>query len=380
MSKKGKRSKIVSVIIMMAIAGAAGYLAASLGIGAASAIPKIVLLSLFLLFVPAFFLVVGFHEGGHALAGIWVNFDFRMYVIGPFMWEKEETGWKFKWNKNVNTSGGMVLCLPTESENLKNRFSVYAAGGPLASLLLAVIAYSLFNLILPPSISKQVVLLTLAYLLFLIAFLSSIIFIATSLPFHFGGFSSDGARILHLQQGGDKARFELLILKIMSSSAGGMRPSLLNSTELEEAQVLAKKLNAPFGVYLHSYFHQACWDKGDLEAAEKHLMNYISEIESIPDGIRSAVWLDAAFFYAHAKKDIDQAIHYWNQFKPSAIIPKAQILATEAAISSLKNEKENSLLKIENAVKELVNMIDRGVAISLRDKLNLMRIQNSKGQ
>lgn len=362
---------------MMAISGTAGYLAASLGIEAASALPKIVLLSLIILFVPAFFFVIGFHEGGHALAGIWVKFDFRMYVVGPFMWEKEEIGWKFKWNKNVNISGGMVVCLPTGIENIKNRFSVYAGGGPLASLLLTGLAYSLFKFTLPPSSNEQVALFTVAYFFFLIAFLSLIIFIATSLPFHVGGFSSDGARILHLQRGGDKARFEILILKIMSSSTGGMRPSLLDSTELDEAQVLAKKLNAPFGVYLHNYFHQSTWDKGDLEAAEKHLLNYISEIDSIPDGIRSAVWLDAAFFYAHAKKDIEQATQYWNQFKPSAIIPKAQILATEAALSSLKSEKENTVLKIESALKELVNMMDRGIAVSLRDKLNQMKTQNS---
>jgi len=25
------------------------------------------------------------------------------------MWEKENVRWKFKWNKNVNLSGGMVV-------------------------------------------------------------------------------------------------------------------------------------------------------------------------------------------------------------------------------------------------------------------------------
>ena len=39
------------------------------------------------------------------------------------------------------------------------------------------------------------------------------------------------------------------------------------------------------------------------------------------------VWLDAAFFYAYAKKDLEKALHYWNMFKPAAMISKAQIFA-----------------------------------------------------
>jgi uncharacterized membrane protein len=84
--------------------------------------------------VPLFFIVIGVHAAGHAVAGVWVNFDFKMYVVGPFMWEKELTGWKFKWNKNVNTFGGMAICLPVRTENLPIRFSIYAPSGPIASL------------------------------------------------------------------------------------------------------------------------------------------------------------------------------------------------------------------------------------------------------
>jgi len=38
-----------------------------------------------------------------------------MYVIGPFLWAKEQNNWLFKWNKNVNTAGGLVICLPTDT-------------------------------------------------------------------------------------------------------------------------------------------------------------------------------------------------------------------------------------------------------------------------
>ena len=351
---------------MIIIGAGIGFIAGTLGADTAKTLPKSVIIMWVILFVPTFFFVVGVHEAGHALAGVLVKFDFKMYVVGLFLWEKEETGWKFKWNKNVNTSGGMVICMPTGNENLKNRFSIYSAGGPLASLLLAVLSYLIF-IVLAPN--------TLSYLFALITFLSAVIFLATAIPFHTGGFTTDGGRIWNLQLGGDKARFELLLLQIVTTSSGGVRPSKLSVTDLEEALSLAKKINAPFGVYLQSYFHQQNWDIGNVEAAEKKLHDYINEIESIPAGVQNSVWLDAAFFYAFAKKDLEKASFYWSRFTPAAMIPKAQIFATEASINALKNERESALKKIDDALQEIPNMLDRGVGVALQEKLVALRNQ-----
>jgi tetratricopeptide (TPR) repeat protein len=203
--------------------------------------------------------------------------------------------------------------------------------------------------------------------------LSLMIFIVTSIPMHMGGFYSDGARILRLQRGGDKARFDVLTLTIITSSVGGTRPKLLNISELEEALALANKLNEPFGVYLLSYFHQAAFDEGDNEKAKKYLLEYISLADAIPAGIRNAVWLDAALFYAIAKNDLEKATLYWNQFKPTAIIPTAQIFTVEAAMSYLKNDRIEAEQKIESAIKELPNMLDKGVAIALGERLLILK-------
>ncbi len=347
----------------------AGFFAGKMGISAAADLSKITVITLALLFIPLFFIVIAVHEAGHALAGVWVNFDFRLYVVGPFMWEKEQDGWRFKWNKNVNTAGGLVLCLPTGTADLPKRFSIYAAGGPVASILLAAIGYVLFRLLSPADITGLVGQQILVYGLALLAFLSLIIFISTALPFHMNGFSSDGARVLRLLKGGDAAKFDILILKIITASSSGIRPKLLDRNELTEAQALAIQLNAPFGVYLHSFFHQVAFDRGDLDAAEQHLLDYIGEADRIPAGLRNIVWLDAAFFYAFARHDLQQATHYWEQFKPTALIPKAQVLATEAAISFLKNETDLAASKLTDSLRELPNMMDRGVAVALADKL-----------
>jgi uncharacterized membrane protein len=366
---KKKITKIITTSILMAAGAGVGFMAAKLGMDSAKATPVSQVIAVIIFLLPAFFLVIGIHEGGHAVAGSFVKFDFRMYVVGPFMWDKEESGWKFKWNKNVNVSGGMVICLPTTTENLAKRFSIYALGGPLASLLLTAFAYGIKELLSIINTNDQLILNLIGSIFGLISFLSVLIFIVTIIPLHIGGFYTDGARALRFLRGGDTARFEILLMKIISSSSGGIRPRLLDLNELDEALMLAKKLNAPMGVYLHGYYYQKALDEEKFDEAEKHLNEYIAEIESIPKGIQSSVWLDAAFFYAYARKDVQQAEYYWNKFIPSAIIPMAQVYATEAALNLLTDKKELVNQKIEVALRELPNMIDRGVGIALKDQL-----------
>lgn len=205
------------------------------------------------------------------------------------------------------------------------------------------------------------------------SFLSLLIFGITSLPFHTGGFYSDGARVIRFMRGGDVARFDLLLLKIITGSASGIRPRDLSLVEIIEAKQLALKLQAPMGVYIHSYHYQIELDNSDIEQAEMHLQNYVKLADDVPGGIRNAVWLDAAFFYAAIKQDLSKAEFYWKQFAPSALIPQSMVFATEAALSWLNHDKTVFEEKYQAALRELPNMLDRGVGIALHDRLEELR-------
>jgi len=204
------------------------------------------------------------------------------------------------------------------------------------------------------------------------SFLSLVIFVLTALPFHTGGFYSDGARVIRFMRGGDVARFDLLLLKIITGSASGIRPRDLPVNEILEAKELAQKLSAPMEVYIHSYHYQVELDNNNIEYAEVHLQNYVKLADDVPGGIRNAVWLDAAFFYAAIKQDQERAEFYWKQFAPSALIPKAMVFATEAAFCWLKKDKPAFEEKYQAALRELPNMLDKGMSIALRDKLELL--------
>jgi hypothetical protein len=354
-----KRNKILSTFVVILISGGLGALAGIMGMNAAKDMSASQIITLAILLLPAYLLVVAAHEAGHAFAGVWVKFDFRMYVVGPFMWVRETSGWTFKLNRNVNMFGGLVLCLPRDSENLASRFSKFVLGGPVASLVFAALAFG----------ARQLTTMNVLSSLFsMLGYLSLFIFLVTIIPLHTDGFYTDGGRAIRFLKGGDTSRFELLLLNVVSKASAGVRPRELNKNDLNEALRLGNQLNAPMKVYLHSYLHQAALDEGDTDSAEMHLQHYLGEIESIPKGLRGIAHLDAAFFYAYARKDLQQAEKYWKQFIPSAMIPTAQVLATEAAIIKLKNEP-NADVKIEQALKQISAMIDRGNGIALREKL-----------
>lgn len=353
---KTKKAKIITMVVSLVLGGLFGFFIVNAG----KDLPMEVFVIWGIAFLPAIVLIIAAHEAGHALAGISQNFDFRMFVVGPFMWDKEQDGWKFKWNKYVNVAGGMVICLPRGTEDLKKRFLVYGAGGPLTSLLLTVVGY-LLHIALPPGSY-------IGYFFLLIALLSFLIFVVTIIPLHVGGFTTDGGRIFNLLRGGERAQFEMLMIKLITQSSAGVRPALLNWQDLVEADHLGRKLNSPFHIYIKSYFFQSAWDKGDLELAHQHLLAYVAGSESIPESLRGMVWLDAALFFAVAKQKYVQARTYWQNFIPSAILPKAQIHAVEAALL-LEGNRQQAAEKIDAAVRELPNMLDRGQAIALHDRL-----------
>jgi hypothetical protein len=370
--KRNKVGRIITIVISLVLGGGIGYFGAVMGGKAAATVPASVMIALAVAFIPAFFFVIAVHEGGHAWAGVRVNFDFRTYVVGPFLWDKQPDGWKFKWNKNINTSGGLVICIPTGTDNLAKRFSFYGAGGPLASLVLSIIAFGIYRLaaeVVVPSTVAQFFMC----LLLMIAFLSAFIFLVTAIPLHAGGFYSDGARVLRFLRGGDTAQFEVLMLKIVSSSMAGIRPRDLDKTELLQAHALGEKLQAPMVVYIHYFLYLSALDKNELETAAHHLNEYVQAAEEVPEGMRGSVWLEAAFFYAVVRHELELAETYLKLYKPSALIPVAIEYATRAAIASMKGEREEFNSWIAKAENALPTMMDKGAMQLVAERIAKMK-------
>ena len=361
----------MAIVVALVVGGGVGYLGAMVGGDMAKTVPASVMTLLALLFIPTFFFVIAVHEAGHAWVGVRMNFDFRTYVVGPFLWDKQPDGWKFTWNKNINISGGLVICIPTGTDNLAKRFSWYAAGGPLASLLLAGVAFG-FSFI-PDFLALGWPVFT--YSMKMLAFLSAVIFVVTVLPLHMGGFSSDGARVLRFVRGGDIARFDVLMLKVVSSSMAGVRPRDFNQAELNEAYALGEKLQSPMAVYIRYFLYAAALDRNELDEAERHLSNYVQAADEVPEGLRGGVWLEAAYFYAVVRNALPKAEENFALYKPSALTPLAVEYATRAAMAKLKGSGEEFESWIAKAEQALPAMMDKGLMQLVRERIVGMKAE-----
>ncbi len=368
---KPKR-QIWTLLALTVAGGCVGFLLARVGLAAAKSLPAGVVPSLFLLVFPLFFIAVAFHEAGHAFMGIRMGFDFRLFVVGPFLWERQDDGWKFKWNTNVNVAGGMALCVPRPSADLTRRFGWFVAGGPLGSLVLALVAWAIFLLVdsLQPT---SAVGLVFTYLWPLLAILSALLFVISLLPMHTGGFSSDGARLLRLSRGGDAAKFDFLMVTYVSRSIAGIRAGAFDTEDLLAARELGEKINAPMKLYIDYYLFHAYFDRREYEKAESYLQHYLDNVEAIPEGMRGSAWLDAAFFYAVAFEDREKAMFYWNKYKPSALVPKAKALACEAVLALLHQQTDKALALVDQANAEWPHMLEKGIANALSDQLNTLK-------
>lgn len=366
-------NKIIKTAVMLVVGGALGYLFGKYGLSSIpNDLPKIYVYGLLVFLIPIYFFVVGFHEIGHAVAGKMMGFDFRMFIIGPFFYEKENENWKFKWNKRLNLSGGMVVCLPTSEENLRKRFINYAAGGPLASLFLSAFIFSIWYF-WPDDVLNNY-LKFFGIVLIISSFLSFLIFLVTAIPFKAGTFYSDGGRIKRLMKNDDTSEMEILFLKIMSKTNAGVRYADIDENDLERAYYLADMLNDPFKVYLISYLFHAAFDKNELDNAEVYMNNYLDNITEIPEPFRGTVWLDACIFYGIARNDLSMAQKYWSYFKSSPFVPKAQTLLAEAVLANLNGDKNKVEELVWKAHQELPNMLDKGMSISMKERLESLRI------
>ena len=369
-SNKSKFARFVFVLLMLLGGTLIGYLIGGYLRGdtpvttSYPAYYKILLLPLVLVII---LLVLAIHEIGHVLAGILVGFEFRMITVGPFMLRKEATQpdkkqLRFRWNTRLNTMGGLALCLPRSDNKLRSNFIKFIAGGPLASLLLALLAglvYWFFYRDTQAFFVRSFWQFT--------AFMSGAIFLTTIIPMRSGGFFSDGARMLNLLRGGPKAEVDLAILTSTAAATSGIRPRDMNIASLQK--ILDSGYEHPFIPYLHLYLYAYLMDWGKSSEALVHLQKTVEQIDKIPAGYQATIWLEVAFYKAYYQQDLSEAEVAFQQAKISAIIPKHLIYKSEATIAWLKGERELALAKAQEAMKALDQSMDAGGAIAEKEWL-----------
>ena len=377
MSKKVTIKNILMILGGILIGAGIGYFSAKLLLtegGGSDEIghPLYIKLMMLPLCVVGFFIVIGFHELGHVFAGLSQNFNFMLLTVGPLMFEKVSDKVVFKWNTNVNTFGGLALCLPEDQINLAKRYAFFVAGGPLASMLLGILTAVPLMIV---EIDRTHALGFLSdFFLLLISMMSFGIALVTIIPFHSGGFTSDGGKMLELLIGGKESELQVMLLSQISLASSGVRPAQFDTDKLLHALSLAEQ--SPSKPYLHAFLYSHYQDVKDLDKAAFHLDEYLKGIDGVPSGFKASVYLEKAWFEARHFKNVELAREYFGKEKFGPIIPKSQILRAEAAIAHAEGNLELAAAKAKEAINELPKLLDKGSAIAEREWLEEMLLEN----
>lgn len=312
-----------------------------------------------LLLLPVLYLfVVGIHELGHVVAGRWQNFDFYGLTIGPLAWKPNEQGKiSFRWNKSLNLSGGVALMLPSGTDDLRHRFLWFAAGGPLTSLLLAVVAYAGGWLLGPPGFGY--------FLLLVIASFSFFIFVATILPFQAGGFASDGLRILTFARNGPTAGADIAGLWAAAHLRSGKPHADLPvedfATVATDERVPAQQRTT---MDFYRYLHALAVDQ--IDEAARLYASVMDRLDTYPEGIHGGFYLEQAFFEAHFRRDLAAAQAAMDKVVDSPFTEALSVHLAEAALAALRNDSAVLAKTLPAIEASLPSSMDQGRVPQIR--------------
>jgi hypothetical protein len=346
-----------------AVAGAGGFILASRVDAFGPYLGRLNALNAYdLLLLPVlFFLVILIHECGHLIGGIGRGMRFLLLIVGPLRLRRTVSGLKLDWFLRGDTLGGMAAALPPKGGAKPGQFLALVAGGPLASLLLAVAALVLSNAT-DGRLSAH---------LLILALLSAAIFVVTAIPMRAGGFMSDGRQFLELLRGGSAVEHRNALVAVYAESLSGVRPRDRDPEPLARSLTLAgQEPLRDVGTWIAAY--QVALDHGDAQAAGGWLDKVAEVHDAYPNGFRQALAAEIAFFNARYRHDPETGAA-WLARAYGGTADASSLALAEAAVALARGDRKAALEAALRGEQRLADSSDAGAALLLRDELAALR-------
>jgi hypothetical protein len=365
-----------ALLLRAALAVGAGLALVALGGGAALPLSEPRVVALVVAFPMLYLLCVAVHELGHVGAAVLVGFRPLLFVVGPLRVQRNGARLEPGLNRSTALSGGLVVCAPLGSHDLRRRTLVMAAGGPVASLMFGAqcLAFWMALAALPRAVDGPVANLLHVTLAFL-GIGSLILGLLTLLPTRVGGFYSDGARMLRLMRSGEETEREVALLTLTGLSLGGMRPRDWDAALVQRSAAIRDGGAFEVGGLQFAYAHAL--DSGDIAAARTHLHAVLERVRQLPAAGRASVHLSAATFCALFDGDAAQArAHLARAGIHGALSARHQRRLAEAALLLAEGDATAAAAAAREAQIQAGRAIDRGGA-ALDDALAARIISGS---
>ena len=234
------------------------------------------------------------HEAGHAIAGIARGLRPMAFGIGPLRWERGQSRWRFRRGGRIGGLSGFASLLPEGERGLSRVDQMaYLAGGPLANLATAVLAFAL----LPLADGSP----GLAAFLLGTGAGAAFLGLLNLVPFHSQGWRSDGRGLLDLLRRTPEAALQQRIHHLLALNMAGVRPRDWPEALLPQpVDARSSPMLAANGDLL-----RLAWamDRGDDGAAAAAARRATAAFGTLPDALRPHVAVALAGHAARRLRD-----------------------------------------------------------------------------
>lgn len=284
------------------------------------------------------------HELGHVVGGWLAKLRFHLMVVGPFKVSRETGKLRFGFSRGGALFNGLVASIPEEIYDLRRRMLLFALGGPVASLLLVLLAGGLFLWLRQPLFRAS----THAWLLesAAITAVSSLIFLLTSMKpgVYPNGMPADGGRILMLLQNGPAAQRWYALVALNSADVQGKRPRDWDEAMVAQAQTALDQSSE--GIMARLLVYQWAVDNGRFAQANLLLDEALALRASRFPGALGRFTLEKAYLLAFHQHDAVEGRHWLERLRrrsskhPLACRAEAAVLLREGHLSAARAKAE----------------------------------------
>ena len=309
------------------------------------------------------YLVVAFHEVGHALGGRLADYHLVYLVVGPLRLGREVNGWRLRFLKDrLFAFGGWAYSVPKRRDGWRWRRSLFILGGPLASLLLALavvgLRFAWHDMIIWPPLA-----LTTHFL----SFAAIAILPFSLIPMVIRGQRNDALILIDtLRLRGELARRQQALTWLIAEAFQGKRSRETDTAVLTELLYPADGSHEELMGSIWGYYYEM--DRQQYRRAAAYLDRALAILQENPQPATLTLCaLDAAFFEARYGRrpevaaawlelvDLKQATHPANAAEMKLVQHR-----TKTAVLLAQGNPTAAHQEVEKAVALLPELVDQG--------------------
>ena len=255
-----------------------------------------------LLWPPILYAVIAIHELGHVFAGKLIGLRTASITVGGFGLHRSGERWRVSFDFRSLGPQGFAMCVPDKEPLDRRRLAWFVAGGPIASLLLALITGAAIRIFGDG-----------AHDWIAATFWINFVLMSVSLVGTDGVHVRDATRFHMLLRKPEESQAYIALILLFDEVARGLTPRQWSTGVIEGLMKTPAQAPDYLTSRLFAYYRHR--DLGDETAALGYLEQGLATAAVRRNRVRQACYLEAAFAHGiirrkpgHAKVWLDRAL------------------------------------------------------------------------